>query len=754
MGDSILVLDEGILQAMDAQAPVDIPVKQRVDPARAAQPQVNPGKACELDRAGAEKGPDFTGIKPKTSQWMAALDTGETRCSNERVVPEPEMSRTHSRMLRECTDLAKKLLFSEDTAGAKSNGVRGPVNGNGPLKAKHKRERPRSLSSPDSGDSWGATSRKRAPLVKNAHSKASLSKAHAAGRTAKPTAKTSPNTSRDYILFSPSHLAAALERKRQGQQQSILGNASTSVLTPPLGLDLSVLGDTPGDRGKHWGLPKPILDRYRSLGVTRMFEWQAECLTLGKVLEGKNLVYSAPTSAGKTFVSELLILKRVLETRRKALFILPFVSVAKEKMHYLQSVFQEAGLRVEGYMGSTSAAGGFTMLDVAVCTIEKANGLINRLIEEDRMDLLGIVVVDELHMLGDSGRGYLLELLLTKIRYVTQRTSRTSPEGGANDNEGGAVDKGGTREGGVVGGARTNEGGVTGRASLSEGVQIVGMSATLPNLDLLARWLEAELYHTDYRPVPLLERLKIGTSMYDSSMNLVSQFKPTLQVKGDDDHIVSLCLETVQGGHSVLLFCPSKTWCERLADSIAREFYTFHHRALQSAKEDQDHTGPPPLILDQEGLQDVVAQLKRSPASLDQVLQRTVPWGVAFHHAGLTFDERDILESAFRQGHLRVLAATSTLSSGVNLPARRVIIRTPVFNGRLLDILTYKQMSGRAGRKGVDTMGESVLVCKESERLQGASLIQGALRPISSCLIQREGDGLTTSMIRAILEVL
>lgn len=52
-------------------------------------------------------------------------------------------------------------------------------------------------------------------------------------------------------------------------------------------------------------------------------------------------------------------------------------------------MFEEAGVRVEGYMGSTSAAGGFTSLDVAVCTIEKANSLINRLIEEDNMGLLG-----------------------------------------------------------------------------------------------------------------------------------------------------------------------------------------------------------------------------------------------------------------------------------------------------------------------------------------------------------------------------
>lgn len=83
---------------------------------------------------------------------------------------------------------------------------------------------------------------------------------------------------------------------------------------------------------------------------------------------------------------------------------------------------------------------------------------------------------------------------------------------------------------------------------------------------------------------------------------------------------------------------------------------------------------------------------------------------ITFSGLGLTFDERDVLEGAFRQGLVRVLAATSTLSSGVNLPARRVIIRTPTFNGHLLDPLTYKQMSGRAGRKGVDTIGNKVIL--------------------------------------------
>lgn len=138
--------------------------------------------------------------------------------------------------------------------------------------------------------------------------------------------------------------------------------------------------------------------------------------------------------------------------------------------------------------------------------------------------LLGMVVVDELHMVGDSGRGYLLELLLTKIRYIAQKRNTS----GFVFNMGLILFLRNTYSLNV---RHLHLICVSFYRSLSEGVQIIGMSATLPNLSLLASWLGAQLYQTDYRPVPLHEHLKVANSIYDRSLSVVRHFTPALHVK-------------------------------------------------------------------------------------------------------------------------------------------------------------------------------------------------------------------------------
>lgn len=71
-------------------------------------------------------------------------------------------------------------------------------------------------------------------------------------------------------------------------------------------------------------------------------------------------------------------------------------------------------------------------------------------------------------------------------------------------------------------------------------------------------------------------------------------------------------------------------------------------------------------------------------------------------------EERDVVETCFKSGVVRVLVATSTLAAGVNLPARRVIFRQPKIGRDFVDTTRYRQMAGRAGRAGIDTKGESV----------------------------------------------
>ncbi|KAL7729135.1 hypothetical protein ACLKA6_009605 [Drosophila palustris] len=452
-----------------------------------------------------------------------------------------------------------------------------------------------------------------------------------------------------------------------------------------------------------WNLPHSVLNEYKKKGVVQMFDWQVECLSKPKVLfEHSNLVYSAPTSAGKTLVSEILLLKTVLERGKKVLLILPFISVVREKMFYLQDLLTPAGYRVEGFFGGYTPPGGFESIHVAICTIEKANSIINKLLEQGKLDEIGTVVVDEVHLISDAGRGYILELLLAKVLYMSRKNALQ--------------------------------------------IQVITMSATLANVQLLQHWLNAELYITNYRPVALQEMIKVGNKIYDNQLRFmrdITRMSEVPSLANDSDHVAQLCIETLLEGCSVVVFCPSKDWCENLAVQLATAMHALIKSDSHLAKRLRSH-------LNTEAIEDVKRQLREIPTGLDAVMSKAVTYACAFHHAGLTTEERDIVEASFKAGALKVIVATSTLSSGVNLPARRVLIRSPLFGGKQMSSLTYRQMIGRAGRTGKDTLGESILICTESNARVGRDLVTAQLKPIRSCL---DMDG-STHLKRALLEVI
>ncbi|KAJ4950046.1 hypothetical protein NE237_026878 [Protea cynaroides] len=458
-------------------------------------------------------------------------------------------------------------------------------------------------------------------------------------------------------------------------------------------------------------LPSEVCSVYKRKGISRLYPWQVDCLQVDGVLQNKNLVYCASTSAGKSFVAEILMLRRVISTGKMALLVLPYVSICTEKAEHLEFLLEPLGKRVHSFYGNQ---GGGTLpkdTSVAVCTIEKANSLVNRLLEEGRLSEVGIIVIDELHMVGDQSRGYLLELLLTKLRYAAG-------------------------EGNVESCSGESSGSSSGKADSAHGLQIVGMSATMPNVSAVADWLQAALYQTDFRPVPLEEYIKVGNTIFDRKMNIVRTIPKTAYLGGKDpDHIVELCNEVVQEGHSVLVFCSSRKGCE----STARHVSKFLKKFSSSNPDDQSE------FID---IASAIEALRRCPAGVDPVLEETLPTGVAYHHAGLTIEEREIVETCYRRGLVRVLTATSTLAAGVNLPARRVIFRQPRIGRDFIDGTKYKQMAGRAGRTGIDTKGESILICKAEEVKRIATILNDCCPPLQSCLAE-DKNGMT----HAILEV-
>ncbi|WP_321505804.1 ATP-dependent DNA helicase [uncultured Methanoregula sp.] len=227
------------------------------------------------------------------------------------------------------------------------------------------------------------------------------------------------------------------------------------------------------------------------------------------------------------------------------------------------------------------------------------------------------------------------------------------------------------------------------------GMQVIGLSATIGNPKTLAGWLEAELVTSTWRPVDLRQ----GVFCNDRIHFREGERRVKAVSKNYDD--INLCLDTIAEGGQCLVFVSSR----RNAEAFAK-------RAAGAIK-----SGEPELKSYAERISG------GAETEMAKTLALCVGQGAAFHHAGLSRAERAVVEEGFRKGYIKCISSTPTLAAGLNLPARRVIIRDYLrFSAgegmQPIPVSEYHQMAGRAGRPRLDPYGEAVLIAKDERQVE------------------------------------
>ncbi len=229
-------------------------------------------------------------------------------------------------------------------------------------------------------------------------------------------------------------------------------------------------------------------------------------------------------------------------------------------------------------------------------------------------------------------------------------------------------------------------------------IQMLALSATVRNADEVGQWLHAGSVTTDWRPVPLREGIyNLGQLQFNDGSSRAIQ-------SGTKTPVLDIALDVLSSGGQALIFTETR----RSAVEMGR-------KAALAVK-------PRLSKIEERSLNTIAERILSSgeKTRLGEALASQIASGAGFHHAGLTGPHRGIVETAFRDGRIKVLAATPTLAAGVNLPARTVIIssyeRFESGHGRYpISVLEYKQFCGRAGRPKYDKYGESVLIARNQD---------------------------------------
>jgi superfamily II RNA helicase len=413
---------------------------------------------------------------------------------------------------------------------------------------------------------------------------------------------------------------------------------------------------------------------------------------------GKNVLVGAPTGAGKTLVAEYAI-ERALQAGKRCVYTSPIKALSNQKYRD----FKHSGLDVGLLTGDV------TIQPRAQVLIMTTEILRNEIFESpEQLADVEFAVFDEVHFLDDSERGSVWEESLIFA----------PPQ-----------------------------------------MRLVCLSATVPNIFELGRWLEQireheiEVIETHARPVPLHHRVWTGNEVAELkdlpklAAQARSGFGPRgergergrrsrggprserrgasrTEVRSDPARSTERLLDVLERDDALpaLVFAFSRKDCERLARRNAqRDLLSAEQRAAMDKLQDE-----------------LLASFQLPPSTLGGEILSMGRRGIGYHHAGLLPIDKELVERMFTSGLLKLLFTTETFALGINMPARSVVFHSLMkFDGVSVDWLRsreYQQMAGRAGRQGIDNEGlvYSVLDSADLARAPLERIARGAPEPVMS----------------------
>ncbi len=394
-------------------------------------------------------------------------------------------------------------------------------------------------------------------------------------------------------------------------------------------------------------LPDSAIDFLKSQGYEKLYPPQADCVKSG-LLDGKSILVSAPTASGKTLIAMLAMLSYLSKNEGKVIYLSPLRALAAEKFTEFKKL---ENILIGKKIKTSISTGDFNHIEknlensnVLILTNEKMDSIIRhgaKWIED-----IGLVISDEVHLIGDESRGPTLEMILTHLKLLN-----TKP-------------------------------------------QIIGLSATITNSNEIADWLGCKLVKNDWRPVPLSEGVCDGGKVTMSD-GKTFEVKPSLR-----GIPIDLGVQSVQNGGQSLVFAEtrvrSKSLATKAADVISQLLKKNELSALEKISKqllaENEHT---------EIVKTLAILIKKGVAfhhaGLNQKCREIVE--KEFRAGNIK-----LLSSTPTLAAGVNLPARRVVISNINRYNAKVGANRPI------SILEYKQLCGRAGRPQYDTYGESIIV--------------------------------------------